>query len=316
MKPHHLLWSVLAVGCAHQSWDDPGGRWITGSTPHFRMHGDGSRGSLEDVLVRLEETYLALTATFFPDSAIPVIEGMVFTQSEEFQSLAGSPRIVGLFVPGIGPSGSLLVVRGDAERDMIDQIVAHELVHRLITQSYPRLPLFVNEGLALYLETVQVRHRGIVFGAAPRDELDVANYGGAVPLPELLAAAGASMHGPDAHRYYASAWAFMHELIQGGGGRYLRRLPAALRALEQVERSPRGVADALAAVYPERTLPELEEAMFREAAWVEHMGADHVVGVAFPHPVVDPATAPADPAYIKDLSRRLLARLNPNHFGH
>jgi hypothetical protein len=171
----------------------------------------------------------------------------------------------------------------------------------------------VNEGLALYLETVQVRNKGILFGAAPRDELDVANYGGAVTLPQLMEARVSSMHGPEAHRYYASAWAFVHELVQGNGGRYHRRLPAALRGFEQVEPTPRGFAEALAAVYPERTLPELEEAMFREAAWAEQMGADHLMGVAFPHPSVTPLTAPSDPAYIKQLSGQLLRRLNPTY---
>jgi hypothetical protein len=308
-----LVALLFALGCAHQSWQDPGHRWITGSTPHFKIHGDGSRGSVEDVLVRLEETYAALTATFFPNTEVPIIEGMVFSQEEEFKTLTAGRPVVGMFVLQVGSNGSLLVVRGDAPAYLIDQTVTHELVHRLILQHYPALPLFVNEGLALYLETVQVRQKGIIFGAAPRDELDVANYGGAVPLPELLAAPGTSMHGPDGHRYYASAWAFMHELIQGGGGRYLRRLPAALRAFEQVERSPRGFAEALAAVYPERTLPELEQSMFHEAAWAEGMGADHVVGVTFPHPTVNPITADADPTYIKELSSQLMSRLNPGY---
>jgi hypothetical protein len=299
---------LLTLGCAHQTWQDPGSRWITGSTPHFKMHGDGSRGSLEEVLVRLEESYIALTATFFPGTEIPVIEGMVFSDKEEFESLTGTQHIVGLFVPGVGPSGSLLVVRGDVEPEMIDRTVSHELVHRLVAQSYPRVPLFVHEGLALYLETVQVRDKGIIFGAAPREELDVANYGGAVTLPQLLEAPGGSMHGPDGHRYYASAWAFMHELVQGNGGRYVRRLPAALRAFEQVPRTPQGFAEALAAVYPERTLPELEQAMFREAAWAESLGADHVMGVGFRHPSVNPTTAPADPAYVKQLSGLIRAR--------
>jgi hypothetical protein len=296
-----LLPLLLAVGCAHQ--------WSTGSTPHFKIHGDGSRGSLEDVLVRLEESYVAMTATFFPGVQIPTIEGMVFSEQDEFKSLTGMENVVGLFVPNIGATGSLLAVRGDAEQDDVDHIVAHELAHRLILQSYPRLPLFVNEGFALYLETVQVRRKGILFGAAPRGELMVANYGGAVSLAELLAAPGASMHGPDGHRYYASAWAFMHELIQGNGGRYVNRLPAALRAFEQVERSPRGIAEALAAIYPERTLPELEQAMFHEATRALGMGADQVVGVPFPRPTVNVTVAAADPAYIHELSGKLLWRL-------
>jgi hypothetical protein len=306
-----LLPLLLALGCAHRSWQEPGTRWKTGSSPHFKIHSDGSRGSLEDVLVRLEETYVGLTSTFFPDTEIPMIEGMVFTDDEEFLTLVGNRPLVGLFVMQVGPTGSLLVVRGQAHAELIDRTVTHELVHRLIVQAYPRLPLFVNEGLALYLETMQVRDKGILFGAAPREELAIANYGGAVDLPELLRASGSSMHGPEGHRYYASAWAFMHELIQGNGGRYLRRLPAVLRAFQQVERSPRGIAEALAAVYPERTMPELEEAMFREAAWAQNLGADHVVGVASPRPAVATKTQDADPAYIKQLSRQLMLRLNP-----
>jgi hypothetical protein len=315
MRPGQLVPLLLALGCAHQSWKDPGRRWISGNAPHFQIHADGSRGSLEDVLVRLEETYLALTATFFPGTEIPVIEGMVFNDDEEFQTLTARAPIVGAFVPGVGPHGSLLVVRGQAPPDLIDQTVTHELVHRLVLQTYPRLPVFVNEGLALYLETVHVRQKAIVFGAAPRDELDIANYGGAVSLSELLAAGRSSMHGPDGHRYYASAWAFMHELIQGNGGRYLRRLPAALRVLEEVARSPAGIAEALAEVYPDRTLPELEKAMFHEASWAQGMGADHVVAVPFPHPAVKATTTDADPAYIEQLSAQLLSHLNPGYLG-
>jgi hypothetical protein len=49
--------------------------------------------------------------------------------------------------------------------------------------------------------------------------------------------------------------------------------------------------------------------MFHEATWAQGMGADHLVGVPFPHPTVDATIADADPAYIRELSGKLLARL-------
>jgi hypothetical protein len=130
-----------------------------------------------------------------------------------------------------------------------------------------------------------------------------------VPLADLMAVHGASMHGPDGHRYYASAWAFVHQLIHAQQGRYRSRLPAALRAFQQVPHTLQGIGEALTAVYPERTLDEIEHEMFADAGWMETLGTDHLLAVRFPRPTVAPTTRPADPEHIRGISQQLVRRL-------
>ena len=56
--------------------------------------------------------------------------------------------------------------------------------------------------------------------------------------------------------------------------------------------------------------------MFAEAAWMYHMGADHIVAMRLARVSVEPVTAPADPEYIRGLSLQLLARLRPDYLLH
>jgi hypothetical protein len=299
--------AATCVGCAHQSWVDPGGRWNTGASAHFVVHGDGTEGRVRDVLVRLEETHAALAAGFFPGVEIPRVEGIVFEDSDEYEEVA-VPRTAGLFVPGVGHGGSLLVIRGDLEdSQFVDQIVAHELAHRFMAASYPALPVWLNEGFAMYVETVQVRDKGVLFGSPPVNELSVVNDGGAVPLEELMTARVSAMHGPSAQRYYASAWAFMHQVIHVGNGRFLARLPALLRGFERAPRTHEGALDVLAGVYPELSADEIEHGMFSSAAWMQGMGASRVLAVRLPRPIVHSQVQTANPAEIRELCLALRA---------
>lgn len=70
------------------------------------------------------------------------------------------------------------MIRDDGERHHVDRIAAHELVHRLVAEKYRSLPTWRNEGVASYLETIQVRREQIVVGLiddrgppAPRGDL-------------------------------------------------------------------------------------------------------------------------------------------------
>src|SRR4051812_40164151 len=108
---------VLAVGlsvlagsaCSHHPWVNPGWGWVTARTDHFVVHGDTSRRTIDQALDRFEETRAALASTFFRGTEIPLVEAVIL-EGSDYDQVVGE-RSVGVFVPGVGSTGSLLVVR-------------------------------------------------------------------------------------------------------------------------------------------------------------------------------------------------------------
>jgi hypothetical protein len=64
---------LLLCACTHSPWVDPGWGWETVRTEHFIVHSDRSGRTIEQALVRFEETYAALAATIFHETRVPPI---------------------------------------------------------------------------------------------------------------------------------------------------------------------------------------------------------------------------------------------------
>src|SRR5688500_11846914 len=174
---------ALSAACAHDPLA-PGAAndWVTAQTPHFILHTDAGAGALQRTASRFEQTYAALAAMFRRGLAAPV-EALVFGDDDEYTALNGNTA--GRFIFGIGRTGSVLVARNSDDRERLERVLAHELAHRFVRETYPRVPNWLSEGIASFVETVEVRSNQVVFGGAPREASHVEWSPGGVSFAEL-----------------------------------------------------------------------------------------------------------------------------------
>ena len=117
---------------------------------HFRiLYEGGTQQSIGDRVARvLESEYsrIGRTLNSYPSETLTVI---LYT-NREFQDITRSPS----WATG-GYDGRIRVAVGGALRPGdLDRVVTHELVHAIVASAAPRrVPAWLNEGLATYLES-------------------------------------------------------------------------------------------------------------------------------------------------------------------
>jgi hypothetical protein len=304
--PVLLILALLAWSRPARADWDLGGGWRTARSPHFIVHGQTSARTLELAAARFEETRLALGSTFFPSTVVPVVEAVILP-ALDYHELLGS-RTSGVFVRGIGLNGSLLVVRESENLRYAETVLAHELAHRFVHARYPRLPSWMNEGVATFLETVEVRQDALRFGDAPTTASHF-ELGGGVTFAELMSAQPADLYGLNAPAYYTTAWALTHHLLTGGADFPLDRFQLLLDRLNAAGGDSSRVREAFQEVYPERRLDEWEQTALARAARTSALGVVRVVDLPFSPPAA-PAVAidGADPARVRALMREVSMR--------
>jgi hypothetical protein len=161
------------------------------------------------LLLRLERIRLAVGAALFPDA--PEVPGRVeviaFRTEREFRFFA--PRTqAGYYLRYAG--GPPRIVLGGELLPWQDALLAHELAHHYLAGSFARLPRWVAEGLAVYVESVKLAADGrLAVGEPPLARLARA-LENPVPVREVLTWSGDPAR-PALH-LYASSWLLVHYL--------------------------------------------------------------------------------------------------------
>lgn len=151
--------------------DVAGDGWISVSTPHVHLETDVIAVRASAIAWGLEDTAIALYEAFPPcelPSAPPPIEVMVFARADDFHR-ARPAGVAGHFGHGLSGIVStpdrVVAAHGDAR--VILQTLAHEMTHQFVAYCYPTAPVWLNEGLASYYETILVEPDVTVVGRAP-----------------------------------------------------------------------------------------------------------------------------------------------------
>ncbi len=253
--------------------------WETATSRHFILHSDAGLGAIQTTLRRFEETYQALKSTFFEAVEVSTVEALLFGDPSEYVAVAGS-NSVGKFLPGVGATGSLLVLR-HSESDQLLDTLAHELAHRFLTAAHPGLPHWLQEGVASYLESVDVRGDEVRFGAASQRSVHGFGVAGGVSFETLIRVAPAELYGNEAPAYYAAAWALVNFLMSGRAGALRARFGALLVAVEEATRRGQNAEAAFAGVYPDLPVTELDEAITRLTRSLSRPAVDLLLSMPF-----------------------------------
>jgi tetratricopeptide (TPR) repeat protein len=164
---------ALSGGCVSQPFRGPeagGGRWIEARSPHFRVLTSQSDDSVRESLQELEVSYAALEQVAFPSSDNPRGKTEIILLPEADFRLLVAKRPNGENLAGFFTSAEQhndghprLVVKEGAGSHTL-RLLQHELTHRFVAFHFPNAPVWLNEGLAQFWESMEVRHGTLAFG--------------------------------------------------------------------------------------------------------------------------------------------------------
>jgi len=230
-----LVALLLAVGCGAVLHDRPGPKhtsWHEARSPHFIVRSDLDEDDLRGKVQRLEASWDALATIYtaiFPGRPRPDVRLDVI-YFEDCSELWGDRIAYGGMVATLGdfslerqalvcePSRMIHGAR-QGERE----VITHELAHHFNLGYVPAMPLWLQEGLASYLQSAEVDGSKVRFGGRNHMHQPQA---GKPTVADLLAMKTTFDH---RSRGYGNAWAFLHLLFDVDD--YRARLLAYLNAL-------------------------------------------------------------------------------------
>ncbi|HLP30763.1 MAG TPA: DUF1570 domain-containing protein, partial [Geothrix sp.] len=136
-----------------------------------------------------------------------------------------------------GPERDLAIVRLDVghQEDQPFAVVFHEYTHAIVHNHFSGLPTWLDEGIAEFYGSTEIRSKRVYLGRIPFHHLDILRRG-RMPLQALLQVNHDSpeyMEGSKANQFYAQSWAMVHYLFMDEEARKGGTLAAYLRALSR-----------------------------------------------------------------------------------
>ena len=199
-------------------------KWTRVDTPNFVIVGATGKSALQDVGRQFEGFREALTkvlSSAVTSTAVPTVV-VVFSDDKTFEPFkpvyeGKKVDIGGLFIPRrninyilLGPNRNVESLRP----------VFHEYSHLVVSNVAPKLPVWVNEGLAEYYSTFEMSANGrsVVFGRAVPGHYHELATSRWIPLDALLAIKHDSPeYNENSKRgvFYAESWLLMHMILHG-----------------------------------------------------------------------------------------------------
>jgi tetratricopeptide (TPR) repeat protein len=206
----------VALSAAAKPW-----RSIRG--PNVVVLGQQSTGTLRDIAVEIEQFRIVLGRFVRGARQPPSVPTHVYifddtTALRPFVPLyQGKPAVLGGFCHcGSDDDGSFIAV-GLSQYAESSPIIFHEYTHFLLRNAIPNLPVWINEGLAEYFSTFELRsnRRDAQIGRAiPGHILRLRDQ--FLPVAQLLEVDRSSaLYNEGSRRsiFYAEAWALTHYLL-------------------------------------------------------------------------------------------------------
>lgn len=192
-------------------------RWLQVVTPHFVVNTDLARPRALSMAQALEDSRAALLASAWPGAEAPRgrTQVMLFAKQRDLSRYAGRNN-QGVVFTRAGFE-RLLAFRAGFVRDE-PTVAVHELVHDLSRWFFPLQPLWLAEGLAVYLEGIEVdRERGrVVMGTVSMDSVEWLRHARFIPSTSQLFAARdfGSIAPGDAASFYLGSWVLVRYLLE------------------------------------------------------------------------------------------------------
>ena len=207
--------------------------WLTVTSRNFTLYTTGPSADAAQLLKRLE-----IAHSFFVQSgygSVPPgrpLDIIAFSKPEEYAPYQVKPGVAAFFQSG---RQNDFIVLGSLAPEY-QHIVVHEYVHALFSRALPRLPLWLQEGLADVYSSIELEtdSKGSVFriGAILPERMRDRNTLEPADLTSLFSVGKSSpiyADGEAGYRFYSQSWALAHMLVVND--RYSSKLPEFLADL-------------------------------------------------------------------------------------
>jgi hypothetical protein len=202
--------------------------WVEVRSAHFRVLSDAGEAEARQVAQELERIRSIYQSVLGPEvEPVEPVLVLASADAEGFANLlperwrvAGRKRWAGLFIEGA--RGYALLLRLDLREDQRFRTLYHEYFHYFTRQNVGPLPPWLNEGLADYWATVDIRDGEVLVGRPDYDYLGLLKRKTPIPLETLLGAGSDSTHyrrEESMTLFYAQSWALTHFLQSSEGRR-------------------------------------------------------------------------------------------------
>jgi len=225
-----VLASVLLVILAVQGAPaNAAVEWTRLRSQNFTFEGDVSEGELRAVARRFEQ-FREVLGRLLPKARLVTptpLTVLVFSHDRGFKAVR--PLFEGKAVEATGYAvvtsvGTSVAISLEGGENAY-RVIYHEYAHLLVSNALPRLPLWLEEGLAEYFSTFELSsnsRRAIVGRPVSLQEVRLLRGRDLLPMSELLAADHNSRLynvSADRSRFYVQSWALVHYLLLGSPGR-------------------------------------------------------------------------------------------------
>ena len=212
--------------------------WIQVSSDTFIVKSSAGEERAKRVLKELERFHqLVGTSLVFRNTELPElpIEVLLIGDEETMKEL--EPEYNGRKVPvagyfQAGQDRDFIVLSGRVFPETLTSVVYHELTHYFLARGLVSRPTWLNEGLAEYFSTAEIRDDEISLGALSLDRLQLLKTNRMLPLKDFFAVDSSSPYYNESSKasvYYAQAWALVHYLMHGEHAPRFRQYLAALQ---------------------------------------------------------------------------------------
>jgi tetratricopeptide (TPR) repeat protein len=196
--------------------------WVEVRSSHFIVLTDSNEKQgrhIADQFERMRSVFHVVFPKANVDPGSPIIV-IAVKDKKGFQALEpeaylakGQLQLSGLFLHA--PDKNYILLRLDVQEEHPYATVYHEYTHLMMAKAAEWLPLWLNEGLAEFLQNTEIHDKDVQLGQASADDILYLRQNRLLPLATLLTV---DVNSPYYHEeqkgsvFYAESWALTHYL--------------------------------------------------------------------------------------------------------
>jgi tetratricopeptide (TPR) repeat protein len=244
MLPRLFYFGLVAAFLCRTACAGPD-QWVEVSSAHFTVITDSGEKHGRQIADQFERMRWVFQ-TFYPkanvDPAAPIVviaakNQKVFETMEPAAYLAKGRLELGGFYSHTLEKNYILL-RLDAEPEHPFATVYHEYTHLQFMGADAWLPLWLNEGLAEFMQDTEIRDKDVLLGGPSADEIPYLRQRDLIPLSVLFKIDASSPYYHEEQRgsvFYSESWALTHFLMEMDHNNRTHRLADYMSLLSQNE---------------------------------------------------------------------------------